>query len=154
MWNDTVRKQSESSFISGDINSTSTLNQGQFTPHFSPHAHLCTHFIIQLKIPLISRRRRRSRSANRNKCLQLEKTEQFVKKEKRGEREKKISRPLVWSLCSASGGLQKSALKYCVLSFWPVTSVSNWGKAGGAFFLFKCWLSKVHTQARGKQRQN
>ncbi|XP_076431315.1 adhesion G protein-coupled receptor L2 isoform X18 [Peromyscus maniculatus bairdii] len=28
MWNDTVRKQSESSFISGDINSTSTLNQG------------------------------------------------------------------------------------------------------------------------------
>ncbi|XP_063075605.1 adhesion G protein-coupled receptor L2-like isoform X2 [Engraulis encrasicolus] len=29
MWNDTVRKQSESSFISGDINSTSTLNQGQ-----------------------------------------------------------------------------------------------------------------------------
>ncbi len=29
MWNDTVRKQSESSFISGDINSTSTLNQGK-----------------------------------------------------------------------------------------------------------------------------
>ncbi|XP_036410875.1 adhesion G protein-coupled receptor L2-like isoform X4 [Megalops cyprinoides] len=28
MWNDTVRKQSESSFMSGDINSTSTLNQG------------------------------------------------------------------------------------------------------------------------------
>ncbi|XP_041126401.1 adhesion G protein-coupled receptor L2-like isoform X10 [Polyodon spathula] len=28
MWNDTVRKQSESSFITGDINSTSTLNQG------------------------------------------------------------------------------------------------------------------------------
>ncbi|XP_039591944.1 adhesion G protein-coupled receptor L2 isoform X6 [Polypterus senegalus] len=28
MWNDTVRKQSESSFISGDINSSSTLNQG------------------------------------------------------------------------------------------------------------------------------
>ncbi|XP_028855531.1 adhesion G protein-coupled receptor L2 isoform X5 [Denticeps clupeoides] len=28
MWNDTVRKQSESSFISADINSTSTLNQG------------------------------------------------------------------------------------------------------------------------------
>ncbi|XP_034438507.1 adhesion G protein-coupled receptor L2 isoform X8 [Hippoglossus hippoglossus] len=28
MWNDTVRKQTESSFISGDINSTSTLNQG------------------------------------------------------------------------------------------------------------------------------
>ncbi|XP_056269877.1 adhesion G protein-coupled receptor L2 isoform X5 [Pseudoliparis swirei] len=30
MWNDTVRKQSESSFISGDINSTSTLNQVTF----------------------------------------------------------------------------------------------------------------------------
>uniref|UniRef100_UPI00398E8B62 adhesion G protein-coupled receptor L2 isoform X1 n=1 Tax=Pristiophorus japonicus TaxID=55135 RepID=UPI00398E8B62 len=28
MWNDTVRKQSESSFISGELNSTSTLNQG------------------------------------------------------------------------------------------------------------------------------
>lgn len=34
MWNDTVRKQSESSFISGDINSTSTLNQGK--PRFHP----------------------------------------------------------------------------------------------------------------------
>ncbi|XP_075471808.1 adhesion G protein-coupled receptor L2 isoform X11 [Ascaphus truei] len=30
MWNDTVRKQSESSFISGDINSTSTLNQATY----------------------------------------------------------------------------------------------------------------------------
>uniref|UniRef100_A0A8C1L2V3 Adhesion G protein-coupled receptor L2a n=1 Tax=Cyprinus carpio TaxID=7962 RepID=A0A8C1L2V3_CYPCA len=36
MWNDTVRKQSESSFISGDINSTSTLNQGQ--------SYIQTHF--------------------------------------------------------------------------------------------------------------
>uniref|UniRef100_A0A673YID7 Adhesion G protein-coupled receptor L2 n=1 Tax=Salmo trutta TaxID=8032 RepID=A0A673YID7_SALTR len=35
MWNDTVRKQSESSFISGDINSTSTLNQG--------HSHTLNH---------------------------------------------------------------------------------------------------------------
>ncbi|KAG5848022.1 hypothetical protein ANANG_G00132440 [Anguilla anguilla] len=35
MWNDTVRKQSESSFISGDINSTSTLNQG----HSLSNAH-------------------------------------------------------------------------------------------------------------------
>lgn len=34
MWNDTVRKQSESSFISGDINSTSTLNQGQLLGKF------------------------------------------------------------------------------------------------------------------------
>lgn len=34
MWNDTVRKQSESSFISGDINSTSTLNQGQLFDRF------------------------------------------------------------------------------------------------------------------------
>ncbi|KAI4829297.1 hypothetical protein KUCAC02_023347 [Chaenocephalus aceratus] len=33
MWNDTVRKQSESSFISGDINSTSTLNQGHSLNH-------------------------------------------------------------------------------------------------------------------------
>uniref|UniRef100_W5KMG3 Si:ch1073-186i23.1 n=1 Tax=Astyanax mexicanus TaxID=7994 RepID=W5KMG3_ASTMX len=35
MWNDTVRKQSESSFISGDINSTSTLNQGEPRYHLS-----------------------------------------------------------------------------------------------------------------------
>ncbi|CDQ58667.1 unnamed protein product [Oncorhynchus mykiss] len=35
MWNDTVRKQSESSFISGDINSTSTLNQGKTPPPLS-----------------------------------------------------------------------------------------------------------------------
>lgn len=44
MWNDTVRKQSESSFISGDINSTSTLNQGQFTPRFShTYAHISSY---------------------------------------------------------------------------------------------------------------
>uniref|UniRef100_A0A665WBV5 Adhesion G protein-coupled receptor L2a n=1 Tax=Echeneis naucrates TaxID=173247 RepID=A0A665WBV5_ECHNA len=41
MWNDTVRKQSESSFISGDINSTSTLNQG-----FSLQiVHACTLYV-------------------------------------------------------------------------------------------------------------
>ncbi|MBN3323881.1 AGRL2 protein, partial [Atractosteus spatula] len=34
MWNDTVRKQSESSFISGDINSTSTLNQANLSVFF------------------------------------------------------------------------------------------------------------------------
>lgn len=28
MWNDTVRKQSESSFITGDINSSASLNRG------------------------------------------------------------------------------------------------------------------------------
>lgn len=28
MWNDTVRKQSESSFITGDINSSATINRG------------------------------------------------------------------------------------------------------------------------------
>uniref|UniRef100_A0A8C5HDH1 Adhesion G protein-coupled receptor L2 n=1 Tax=Gouania willdenowi TaxID=441366 RepID=A0A8C5HDH1_GOUWI len=40
MWNDTVRKQSESSFISGDINSTSTLNQVTYreTRHSLTHA--------------------------------------------------------------------------------------------------------------------
>ncbi|XP_068130621.1 adhesion G protein-coupled receptor L1 isoform X3 [Hyperolius riggenbachi] len=30
MWNDTVRKQTESSFIAGDLNSTPTLNRGTF----------------------------------------------------------------------------------------------------------------------------
>uniref|UniRef100_A0A8C8JX80 Adhesion G protein-coupled receptor L2-like n=1 Tax=Oncorhynchus tshawytscha TaxID=74940 RepID=A0A8C8JX80_ONCTS len=34
MWNDTVRKQSESSFISGDINSTSTLNHQGMTGNY------------------------------------------------------------------------------------------------------------------------
>lgn len=37
MWNDTVRKQSESSFISGDINSTSTLNQVLRSASLSRH---------------------------------------------------------------------------------------------------------------------
>lgn len=32
MWNDTVRKQTESSFMAGDINSTPSLNRGE-TPH-------------------------------------------------------------------------------------------------------------------------
>lgn len=41
MWNDTVRKQSESSFISGDINSTSTLNQGQLLGDLSVRRTVC-----------------------------------------------------------------------------------------------------------------
>ncbi|XP_060043985.1 adhesion G protein-coupled receptor L3 isoform X6 [Erinaceus europaeus] len=32
MWNDTVRKQSESSFITGDINSSASLNRGSYLP--------------------------------------------------------------------------------------------------------------------------
>ncbi|TRY86711.1 hypothetical protein DNTS_032383 [Danionella cerebrum] len=43
MWNDTVRKQSESSFISGDINSTSTLNQGM------PGSYLLTNPLLRLQ---------------------------------------------------------------------------------------------------------
>jgi latrophilin 1 len=35
MWNDTVRKQTESSFMAGDINSTPTLNRGETVP-FAP----------------------------------------------------------------------------------------------------------------------
>uniref|UniRef100_A0A3Q3SCX9 Adhesion G protein-coupled receptor L2-like n=1 Tax=Mastacembelus armatus TaxID=205130 RepID=A0A3Q3SCX9_9TELE len=48
MWNDTVRKQSESSFISGDINSTSTLNQGKQSRHHEPLAPDCaiTHLAV------------------------------------------------------------------------------------------------------------
>ena len=38
MWNDTVRKQTESSFMAGDINSTPTLNRGET-------ASLALHFI-------------------------------------------------------------------------------------------------------------
>lgn len=33
MWNDTVRKQTESSFMAGDINSTPTLNRGTMGNH-------------------------------------------------------------------------------------------------------------------------
>lgn len=39
MWNDTVRKQTESSFMAGDINSTPTLNRGEFLTH--PHPQRC-----------------------------------------------------------------------------------------------------------------
>ncbi|XP_056277407.1 adhesion G protein-coupled receptor L2-like isoform X4 [Pseudoliparis swirei] len=43
MWNDTVRKQSESSFISGDINSTATLNQGMTGNYLLTNPLLRTH---------------------------------------------------------------------------------------------------------------
>ncbi|CAM5125128.1 unnamed protein product, partial [Natator depressus] len=36
MWNDTVRKQTESSFMAGDINSTPTLNRGETPPPSTP----------------------------------------------------------------------------------------------------------------------
>ncbi|CDQ74878.1 unnamed protein product [Oncorhynchus mykiss] len=38
MWNDTVRKQSESSFITGDINSSASLNRGNIQSICSAHA--------------------------------------------------------------------------------------------------------------------
>lgn len=38
MWNDTVRKQTESSFMAGDINSTPTLNRGEGHPRPRPAA--------------------------------------------------------------------------------------------------------------------
>lgn len=37
MWNDTVRKQTESSFMAGDINNTPTLNRGEAPPLLPPH---------------------------------------------------------------------------------------------------------------------
>lgn len=51
MWNDTVRKQTESSFMAGDINSTPTLNRGEtvsLAPSSSPRSFqascdLCSH---------------------------------------------------------------------------------------------------------------
>ncbi|EAX06325.1 latrophilin 2, isoform CRA_e [Homo sapiens] len=52
MWNDTVRKQSESSFISGDINSTSTLNQG-LTSH-GLRAHLQDLYHLELLLGQIA----------------------------------------------------------------------------------------------------
>lgn len=36
MWNDTVRKQTESSFMAGDVNSTPTLNRGEVSPALGP----------------------------------------------------------------------------------------------------------------------
>ncbi|XP_041266468.1 adhesion G protein-coupled receptor L1-like, partial [Onychostruthus taczanowskii] len=37
MWNDTVRKQTESSFMGGDLNSTPTLNRGSAGSHLLPN---------------------------------------------------------------------------------------------------------------------
>lgn len=36
MWNDTVRKQSESSFMTGDVNSSASLNRGTFSSDEHP----------------------------------------------------------------------------------------------------------------------
>ncbi|XP_054409937.1 adhesion G protein-coupled receptor L3 isoform X32 [Pongo abelii] len=43
MWNDTVRKQSESSFITGDINSSASLNRGAMANHLISSALLRPH---------------------------------------------------------------------------------------------------------------
>ncbi|XP_018593473.1 adhesion G protein-coupled receptor L3 isoform X2 [Scleropages formosus] len=43
MWNDTVRKQSESSFITGDINNSATLNRGAMANHLITNALLRPH---------------------------------------------------------------------------------------------------------------
>ncbi|XP_076000024.1 adhesion G protein-coupled receptor L3 [Genypterus blacodes] len=43
MWNDTVRKQSESSFMTADINSSASLNRGAMANHLIPNALLRPH---------------------------------------------------------------------------------------------------------------
>ncbi|XP_073763799.1 adhesion G protein-coupled receptor L3-like isoform X48 [Danio rerio] len=43
MWNDTVRKQTESSFMAGDINSSATLNRGAMANHLIPNSLLRAH---------------------------------------------------------------------------------------------------------------
>ncbi|XP_030635324.1 adhesion G protein-coupled receptor L3 [Chanos chanos] len=43
MWNDTVRKQSESSFITGDVNSSASLNRGAMANHLITNALLRSH---------------------------------------------------------------------------------------------------------------
>ncbi|XP_075891593.1 adhesion G protein-coupled receptor L3 isoform X2 [Nelusetta ayraudi] len=43
MWNDTVRKQTESSFMTGDINSSASLNRGAMANHLIPNALLRPH---------------------------------------------------------------------------------------------------------------
>ncbi|XP_077598691.1 adhesion G protein-coupled receptor L3-like isoform X4 [Stigmatopora nigra] len=43
MWNDTVRKQSESSFMTGDINSSASLNRGVMANSLIPNALLRPH---------------------------------------------------------------------------------------------------------------
>ncbi|XP_030643775.1 adhesion G protein-coupled receptor L3 isoform X2 [Chanos chanos] len=43
MWNDTVRKQSESSFITGEMNSSATLNRGTMANHLISNALLRPH---------------------------------------------------------------------------------------------------------------
>ncbi|TRY90824.1 hypothetical protein DNTS_009002 [Danionella cerebrum] len=44
MWNDTVRKQTESSFMAGDLNSTPTLNRGTMGNHLLANPVLQTQF--------------------------------------------------------------------------------------------------------------
>ncbi|TRY85190.1 hypothetical protein DNTS_030946, partial [Danionella cerebrum] len=43
MWNDTVRKQSESSFMAGDINASTTLNRAAMANHIIPNSLLRAH---------------------------------------------------------------------------------------------------------------
>lgn len=47
MWNDTVRKQTESSFIAGDLNSTPTLNRGVYN-HSKSRTYSAEEFRAQL----------------------------------------------------------------------------------------------------------
>ena len=57
MWNDTVRKQTESSFMAGDLNSTPTLNRGETPPPPSPQWDLLT---LPRKVPAATRKPSRS----------------------------------------------------------------------------------------------
>lgn len=132
MWNDTVRKQSESSFISGDINSTSTLNQGQLTPHFSWRAHLCTHFIIGLKIPPPGSTHTGFFSGIPNKCHQRWK-----------EREKSHWPSLVFFFCQKR--ITKIHLQiHFALSFWTITL----GIFFGQFKVPILWGNKAKTEKK------
>lgn len=129
MWNDTVRKQSESSFISGDINSTSTLNQGQFTPHFSPHSHLPDSHIPSPSYEPHIRFYGSPTPAMKafgSKCRDGMKPDR-KRNENRG---KSRSGPSVESFCTAKEGLQKSSLKYCAIILASNAAL----KSGHGFF--------------------
>lgn len=142
MWNDTVRKQSESSFISGDINSTSTLNQGQFTPHFSPHSHLPDSHVPSPGQTSHIRFHRSSAPAMKA----------FGSKNDRERNEKKI-----WAFTSVSVPPKedyKNPPSNTAPSFWPVMPLSNRGKALRVFFffyfLFKCLAAQSSNPDSGE----
>lgn len=157
MWNDTVRKQSESSFISGDINSTSTLNQGQFTPHFSPHSHLPDSHIPSPSYHSHIRFHGSPTPAMKAcspKCGDSMKPDRERERESNENTKKKEDLGLQSSLSVVPRKDYKNPPSNTALSFWPVMLLSNRGKALIFFpffyLLFKCLAAQSSNPESGE----